>query len=583
VIAGIAILGAASCPAAAGDPFIYEDWQLHSTADGIPHDRIEAIHVADGHVWIGTAGGLARYDGSDWTAWTAEDGLPCPVVSAIDVDPRTGDVWLGTWGGGLVRLSGGRFDQFDQLNSGLAGNLVFAVAVRGNRVWAATNGGLSACSVIDDTWTLDWARRADAPETALTSLALDDRGLYAAAWCGGLRRIDFSRGLWSTLTDVGTDGPATLAPGATPRDATLAVTSAGDATWWVTQDALLRGDGNGVWERRAIPDPSRPGRFVGCIAAAGDLGVALGTDQGLDILTDWTTATWVRYERATGRVILHRRGRVVGATDGSPTFPGARIRRLAFEGDDLWIGTDRGVMRATSRRPWPGDGASESRADPSPTAVPTGAEAPEYVRIGLLRPGERMISIAGSDRPGVPRLGEMDWMAVNLALERANADGGFRGQIPFALATGPKGSFRGWGWTTPEDDFPDLARQSDVWGIVGHLGPGSAVTTAAALRTEVPLINCASTPATLDETLNPWIFRYHGGDPHQARDVTDKETEPAHVRFQRDYTARFKRPPGPDAFALFEATRHLLAAIEDAGLDREAVRRTLERINREEK
>src|SRR3972149_1067551 len=64
-------------------------------------------------------------------------------VSAIAVDEDTREVWVGTLGDGLFRCSGGRCDRLDQLNSGLAGNVVFDVAVARGRTWAATNGGLS--------------------------------------------------------------------------------------------------------------------------------------------------------------------------------------------------------------------------------------------------------------------------------------------------------------------------------------------------------------------------------------------------------------------------------------------------------
>ena len=62
----------------------------------------------------------------------------------IDVDPKTGDVWLGLFGGGLARLRGGRFDHWHQLNSGLVNDVVYGVAVENDNVWAATTAGAAA-------------------------------------------------------------------------------------------------------------------------------------------------------------------------------------------------------------------------------------------------------------------------------------------------------------------------------------------------------------------------------------------------------------------------------------------------------
>ena len=45
-------------------------------------------------------------------SWREKDGLPWRVITAIDVDKKTGDVWLGLFGGGLARFSGGRLRSF---------------------------------------------------------------------------------------------------------------------------------------------------------------------------------------------------------------------------------------------------------------------------------------------------------------------------------------------------------------------------------------------------------------------------------------------------------------------------------------
>ena len=95
-------------------------------------------------VWVGTEDGLALIDkatGKVVKTWQEKDGLPFQVVTAIDVDKKTGDVWLGLFGGGLARLSGGRFDHWHQLNSGLVNDVVYGVAVENDNVWAATTAG----------------------------------------------------------------------------------------------------------------------------------------------------------------------------------------------------------------------------------------------------------------------------------------------------------------------------------------------------------------------------------------------------------------------------------------------------------
>ena len=58
----------------------------------------------------------------------------------LALDKRTHDLWIATMGG-LSRYSAGRFDTFTQLNSGLANDVVYGVAVQGDFVWVATAAG----------------------------------------------------------------------------------------------------------------------------------------------------------------------------------------------------------------------------------------------------------------------------------------------------------------------------------------------------------------------------------------------------------------------------------------------------------
>ena len=49
--------------------------------------------------------------------------------------PKTGELWIGLFGGGLARFSGGRFDHWDQLNSGLVNDVVYGVDIETEMVW----------------------------------------------------------------------------------------------------------------------------------------------------------------------------------------------------------------------------------------------------------------------------------------------------------------------------------------------------------------------------------------------------------------------------------------------------------------
>ncbi|MEJ7701205.1 MAG: two-component regulator propeller domain-containing protein [Pyrinomonadaceae bacterium] len=68
-------------------------------ADGLPQNGISKItQDASGFFWFCTGGGLARFDGYDFTNFTVRDGLPHDKVLDF-LHAREGDYWLATVGG----------------------------------------------------------------------------------------------------------------------------------------------------------------------------------------------------------------------------------------------------------------------------------------------------------------------------------------------------------------------------------------------------------------------------------------------------------------------------------------------------
>jgi ligand-binding sensor domain-containing protein len=56
----------------------------------------------NGALWFGTSGGVSRFDGRGWTAYTTADGLTHDWVASITRAPD-GALWFGTVGGGISR------------------------------------------------------------------------------------------------------------------------------------------------------------------------------------------------------------------------------------------------------------------------------------------------------------------------------------------------------------------------------------------------------------------------------------------------------------------------------------------------
>jgi ligand-binding sensor domain-containing protein len=81
-------------------------WQ---SADGLPEDFAQALaQTPDGYLWIGTSGGLVRFDGVRFAVFhrATEPAFRDDSVYALLVT-RDGTLWAGTEGGGLVRYRQG--------------------------------------------------------------------------------------------------------------------------------------------------------------------------------------------------------------------------------------------------------------------------------------------------------------------------------------------------------------------------------------------------------------------------------------------------------------------------------------------
>ena len=72
----------------------------YTTEDGLAHNRITWKMCEDqlGRLWIPTWGGVSCFDGKTFVNYTTEDGLPHNRARAICQD-REGRLWIVTWGG----------------------------------------------------------------------------------------------------------------------------------------------------------------------------------------------------------------------------------------------------------------------------------------------------------------------------------------------------------------------------------------------------------------------------------------------------------------------------------------------------
>src|SRR5579863_9796676 len=116
-------------------------WQTH---DGLPEQTVQAFaQTADRYLWIGTTGGLLRFDGARFSVFDHENTPELNENSVFALmASRDGSLWVGTEGGGLLRYHAGKFRAYG-LREGLSDSFVRALLEdRNGTIWVGTDNGL---------------------------------------------------------------------------------------------------------------------------------------------------------------------------------------------------------------------------------------------------------------------------------------------------------------------------------------------------------------------------------------------------------------------------------------------------------
>ncbi|MGO8754356.1 MAG: two-component regulator propeller domain-containing protein [Gallionellaceae bacterium] len=96
----------------------------------------------DGQVWAGTwGGGLSRFDGKQWKTYTTAEGLPDDHVFMLHKD-ADGQIWIGT-GKGLALWQDGKFKVLTSADGLLADNVFAMETTPGGGKWIGSYGGVA--------------------------------------------------------------------------------------------------------------------------------------------------------------------------------------------------------------------------------------------------------------------------------------------------------------------------------------------------------------------------------------------------------------------------------------------------------
>jgi diguanylate cyclase (GGDEF)-like protein len=348
-------------PASGLDPSIPIERFAHQTwrrSDGLPRNGVTALaSTPDGYLWIGTQGGLARFDGLRFTEidTSARDEFVTALIAHAN-----GDLWVGTRSG-LLRLG----PRGDLEEVGTSDPTVSTPYIRslahgsGHQMWSGTSTGTVTGWIGGHPHP--FASTRELTGGTIRALLEDPDGTL---WIGS------SRGLFSARDGRLEQPPPWL--GSTPIAVrALAVTT--DGLWVGTERAgllLLTPDGpvqqaarlglatdEPVWTLMADRDDCL---WVG----AGRSGVRRLCGDRLSTMTAAAglagDVVWSLHEDSEGSVWIGTRVGLTQLKDSRvSTYPvasstGSNYIRTVLEGPDgsLLVGTERGVTGLRAGRTW---------------------------------------------------------------------------------------------------------------------------------------------------------------------------------------------------------------------------------------
>jgi len=352
--------------AQAQSPALYTKWENFTTGNGMPDAKVFCVAVDGDRVWAGTENGLVLIEKSKVAkVYTPADGLANRVVTGIAIDKKTGDLWLATFGG-VSRLSGGKFQNYSSLTTGLANDIVYAVAIQDDYVWAATTAGISRLNTLTGEWTIMSERTAPMHEPWSYGIAVAEKKIYFAVWGGGVLEYDIAGDYWKPYTDPDGEMELVLFKNQGLIHVIVSNISYNPDTkmfWASTYFGMSGYDGHN-WYNYLSTDSGLASDFINATQTRGD-DVWACTDKGLSYL-NFKTNTWVTYspnkQSGHGEILITTPDKKQTKLETPTALAHNYILNLAFQGNDIWVATAAGLSHGMQESHKEGKSHEQARA-----------------------------------------------------------------------------------------------------------------------------------------------------------------------------------------------------------------------------
>jgi len=186
-------------------PVVFRNFTIN---DGLSHNFIRGfLQDSRGFMWISTIDGLNKFDGYTFKTYKAKQddttSLSSNNISNALVEDAYGNIWTGTWGGGIC-IYNRKSDNFKRIgqgtgvqgNTGFPSKFVYVLYKDSkNRIWIGTSDhGLILADPEKFTFTQfahDPANPSSLSHNSVQSIAEDDKGnLWVGTLGGGLNQFN---------------------------------------------------------------------------------------------------------------------------------------------------------------------------------------------------------------------------------------------------------------------------------------------------------------------------------------------------------------------------------------------------------
>lgn len=117
------------------------EFQNYSTDDGLPANQINCLLQGKEHFWIGSTGSLCRQNGLGFTSIPLPESYSRSRIFDMEED-REGNLWLALAGEGVLKYDGEQFTVFDA-NNGLPNNYIRSLQLAPDgAMWVGTREGI---------------------------------------------------------------------------------------------------------------------------------------------------------------------------------------------------------------------------------------------------------------------------------------------------------------------------------------------------------------------------------------------------------------------------------------------------------